>query len=255
MNLKSFDKSTRLMKQADLAIHGQPLQGNTNPTMIGILDCTQNSANATIVQNLICGIRQANGIALTFNITNFTDLQRMAPATAKYAANYHNTVATNTAALVRTQMLDGVIAIVDNYVTGLGVLLGCTQTNCPILLMSTGINHHYDASLLTATGKIATREIKAGEVDKVADAYVHQNGVPEIDTLTMDFFRMAEAFELSVPGASTVSANSGAVLNLALTAGNNIMQMANDIITPKRLISKRTLNEKLGQYQTAGGSV
>lgn len=255
MNLKSFDKSTRLMKQADLALHGQPLQGNTNATVIGILDCTQDSNNAIIMQNLVCGIRQANGVALTFNLTNYTNLQRQAPATAKYAYNYHNMVATNVSGLIRTQMLDGVIAIVDNYVMGLGVLFGCTQTNCPVLLMPTGINHHYDTSLLEATGKIATREIKAGDVDKVADTYAHQNGVPEIDTLTMDFFRMAESFELSVAGATTIAANSGNILNLVLTASNTIVQMANDIITTKRLISKRTLNEKLEQYQTAGGSV
>ena len=86
MNLKTFDKSTRIMKQADLAAHGQPLQGNTNTTVIGILDCTQNGDSA-VVNNLICGIRQAGGLALTFKLTNFNILQRMSPATAKYAAN------------------------------------------------------------------------------------------------------------------------------------------------------------------------
>ncbi|MCQ2382791.1 MAG: dihydroxy-acid dehydratase [Clostridia bacterium] len=254
MNIKTFDKSTRILKQADLAVHGQPLQGNTNTTVIGILDCTQNS-NSAILTNLVCGIRQANGLALTFNLTNFTDLQRLAPATAKYAYDYHNAVATNTAALVRTQMLDGVIALVDNYVMGLAVLLGCTNTNCPVLILPTGINHHYDNRLLEAAGKIATREIKAGEIEKVAEEYTHQNGTPTTDTLTMDFYRMLEAFELAVPGSTTISTNAGAAINLALTAGNTIIQMANDIITTKRLISKRTLNEKLAQYQTAGGSI
>ena len=254
MNLKTFDKSTRLMKQADLAIQGQPLQGITNATVIGILDCTQNGSTA-IMQNLICGIRQAGGLALTFKLTNFTDLQRIAPATAKYAYDYHKAVATNTAGIIRTQMLDGVIAVVDNYVMGLGVLLGCTQTNCPVLLMPTGINQHADTSLLAAAGKIATREIIAGEIEKIADTYTHQNGTPLTDTLTVDFYRLAEAFELTIPGAATMTARTGEMLNAALTASTTIMQMANDIITTKRLISKRTLNEKLEQYQTAGGSV
>lgn len=253
MNLKTFDKSTRIMKQADLAIHGQPLQGNTNATVIGIIDCTNGSTQ--IVQNLTYGIRQASGMAVSFKITNFNDLQRLAPATAKYAYNYHNAVATQVAGLIRTQMLDGVVAIVDNYVVGLGVLLGCTKTNCPVLLMPSGINHNYDTCLVNAAGRIATREIKAGEVEKVAENYTHQNGTPAIDTLTLDFYRMLEAFELTVAGATSAVVNTGETLNLALTASNTIMQMANDIITTKRLISKRTLNEKLTQYQTNGGSV
>ena len=242
------------MKQADLAMQGQPLQGNTNATVIGILDCTQNGST-NIKENLICGIRQAGGLATTFNLTNFTDLQRMAPATAKYADNYHQAVATNTAAIIRTQMLDGVIALVDNCVMGLGVLLGCTKTNCPVLIMPIGINCQFDTTLLHAAGKIATREIKAGDVDQIADSYQSQNGTPNTDTLTLDFYRMLAAFELTVPNADKLIANTGTTLNVALTAGNTIVQMANDIITTKRLISKRTLSENLEKYQSNGGSV
>ncbi len=241
------------MKQADLAIHGQPLQGNTNTNVIGIINCTDN--NEKVVQNLTCGIRQANGFALNFNVANYNDLQRLAPATAKYAYNYHNAVATQVAGLIRTQMLDGVIAIVDNYVMGLAVLYGCTKTNCPVLIMPTGINNNYDTCLLNAAGKIATREIKAGELEKVAEGYTHQNGTPLTDTLTLDFFRMAEAFELAVAGTTNLQANACGTLNLALNASNTIMQMASDIITTKRLISKRTVNEKLEQYKNNGGSV
>lgn len=254
MNLKTFDKSTRLIKQADLAVHGQPLQGNTDATVIGILDCTENGAN-TIIQNLISGIRHEGGLVLTFKLNNFNTLARLAPATAKYASNYCDAVATNTAGIIRTQMLDGVVAVVDNCVMGLGVLIGCTKTNCPVMIMPTGINQQSDTSLLAAAGKIATREIKAGDIDQVAEHYVHQNGTPSTDTLTIDFYRMAEAFGLMVPGTATMPANTGAALNYALTTARTMMQMADDIITTKRLISKRTVNEKLEQYQSNGGSV
>lgn len=256
MNLKTFDKSTRLFKQADLASHGQPLQGNTNTTVIGILDCTQNQ-NALLMQNITCAIRQAGGLALTFNLTNYNYLQRLSPATAKYAVNYRDAIAINTAGIVRTNMLDGVIAIVDNYVMGLGVLLGCTKINCPVSIMPTGIQttSNSNFNLLDITGHIATRKIKAGEIEQVADQYIHQSGTPATDTLTMDFYRLIEVFELAVPGTANIVANSGTTLNLALTAGTNIVQMANDILTTKRLINKRTLADKLKQYQTNGGSI
>ena len=252
MNLKTFDKSTRLLKQADLAVHGQPLQGNTNATVIGILDCTQNGSNA-IIQNLTCAIRQAGGLALTFNLTNYNDLQRLSPATAKYAVNYRDAVATNTTGIIRTQMLDGVVAVVDNYVMGLGVLIGCTKTNCPVLIMPTGRDADYDTKLLNAAGQIATREIKAGDVDQLADHYSHHTGTPSTDTLTLDFYRLAETFELSVPGTAAMAAGTGAVLNLALDTGKTIVQMADDIITTKRLINKRTIDDKLEQYQNHNG--
>lgn len=255
MNLKTFDKGTRLLKQADLAINGQTLpQGNTNAAVIGILDCT-NHSNSTILQNLTCGIQQAGGLPLTFNLTNFTTLQRLAPATAKFASNYVDVIATNTAGIARTQMLDGIVAVVDNCVMGLGVLIGCTKTNCPVLLMPSGIIENYDDTILSAAGKIATREIKAGDIDQVVNNYQHQNGTPKNDTLTLDFFRLAEAFELMLAGTTTIPTNSGALVNLAKETATAILQRADDIITTKRLISKRTIKEKLEQYQTNGGSV
>ena len=254
MNLKTFDKGTRLLKQTDLAIRGQSLQGNTSGTVIGIIDCT-NHSNPAILQNLICGIRQAGGMPLTFDLTNYDYLQRIAPATAKYAANYLNVIAANTAGIVRTQMLDGIVAIVDNCIMGLGVLMGCTNTNCPVLLMPAGTVNNYDCSILYAAGKIATREIKAGDVDQVVNHYSHQNGTPDNDTLTMDFYRLAEAFELMLPGAVTTPANSGAIIDLAYQTATTILQRADDIITTKRLISKRTASDKIEQYQNNGGSV
>ena len=82
MNLKNFDKSTRILKQADLMTQGQTLQGNTNPTVIGILDCTNNS-NPGILQNLISGIRQAGGVPVSFNLTNYNTLQQWFPLRKK----------------------------------------------------------------------------------------------------------------------------------------------------------------------------
>ncbi|MBQ7973596.1 MAG: dihydroxy-acid dehydratase [Clostridia bacterium] len=254
MNLKTFDKGTRLLKQADLAINGQLLQTNNNTTVIGILDCTQNS-NPTIRQSLVCGIRQAGGLALTFNLANYNFLQRITPATAKYAKNYRDVIAANTAGIIRTQMLDGIVAIVDNCVMGLGVLTGCTNTNCPVLLMPVGMIDNYDTRIIEAAGKIATREIKAGETDQVINNYLHQNGTPNLDTLTIDFYRLAETFELMLPGATDISANTGSIAKLATETATAILQRADDIITTKRLISKRTIKEKLEQYHTAGGSV
>ena len=254
MNLKNFDKSTRILKQVDLMTQGQTLQGNTNPTVIGILDCT-NNCNPGILQNLISGIRQAGGVPVSFNLTNYNTLQRITPATAKYTANYRDVVASNTAGIIRTQMLDGIVAIIDNCVMGLGVLTGCTNTNCPVMLMPTGIANNFDCTVLQAAGKIATREIKAGDVDQVINQYVHQTGTPCFDTLTTDFYHMATALELMLPSATTSNANSGNILNAALETATAILQRADDIITTKRLISKRNIKEKLEQYQTAGGSV
>ena len=254
MNLKTFDKGTRLLKQTDLAIRGQSLQGETNKTVIGILDCT-NNGNPAILENLICGIHQGGGLSLTFNLNNYDLHQRIAPATAKYANNYVNAVATNTAAIIRTQMLDGVVAIVDNYIMGLGVLIGCTNTNCPVLLMPVGKLKYADVSVICAPARIAIREIKAGDIDQVVNNYAHQSGTPMLDTLTTDFYRLAEAFELMLPGASTVLANTCAVLDLATQTATTILQRADDIITTKRLISKRTASEKIEQYKNNRGSV
>ena len=253
MNLRSFDKSTRLLEQANLTAHGMTMDGENDVLVLGIINCTQNSDSA-LMHNLVFGVRKANGVALTFNLTNLNYLSRLAPATAKYTRNYIDTVAKNTQALIHTNLLDGVIAVVDNYVMGLGVLEGCTRSNCPVILMPTGINPNYCEDLFNAPGKIATREIKANGINQVIHAYAHQAGTAPTDTLSIAFFQLAQAFNLMLPGACDLHFGTGATLNFALTTAAEAVQRADDIITTKRLINKKTLTENLAQYQANGGN-
>lgn len=253
MNLKSYDKCTRLLKQAELAAAGQVLPGD-NVLMIGVIDCVQNGSEQ-LVTNLATGIRQSNGLPLTFNIENFGYLPRISPATAKYARNYVDFVAKSVEAIVRTNMLDGVVAVIDNYVTGLGILEGCTRLNCPVYLLPTGTNPHYDQSVLLTAGQVATREIKATAVDQVVKAYARQDGTAPLDTLSLNFFKLAEAFTLTLPGAASLVLNQSATLQFALQTGVAAVQRADDIITTKRLISKRTIDDAIAKYQEQGGNL
>lgn len=254
MNLRSYDKSTKMLKLADLAAAGVAIPGENNVLVVGIIDCVQNHSQA-MVSNLAFGIRKENAVPLTFNLENFDYLKRLTPATAKYARNYTDFVAKSVAALVRTNLLDCVVAVVDNNVMGLGILEGCTRINCPVLLMPMGINPTYDETMLLAAGKLATREIKATEIDHLTMTYARQVGIAPNDTLSLTFFQLAEALGLTLPGASKLVVNQGATLDFAVATGVAAKERADDIITTKRLISKRTLTESLAQYQANGGNI
>lgn len=252
MNLRSYDKNTRMLKVATLAANGISLQGENNVLMLGIIDCSQNGT-AKIIENLSFGIRKENGVPLTFKIENFDYLQRITPATAKYARSYIDFVAKSTEAIARTNMLDGIVAIVDNNIMGLGVLEGCTKSNCPVLLMPVGLNPHYDEEIFQLPGKVAIRAVKSTEVDHRTHNYAKQTGTSPDDTLTTAFFNLAETFGLMLPGASALTINNGATLNFAISTGVEALKRADDIITTKRLISKKTLTEVLTQYKNNGG--
>ena len=251
MNLRSYDKSTRTLKAADLATAGLCLQTDSNVSLVGIIDCTQN-CHPKLIENLTFGVTKAQGAALTFGIQNFNYLKRIMPATAKYARNYTDFVAKSTEAIIRTNMLDCVVAVVDNALTGLGVLEGCTRTNCPVLLMPVGLNPNYDESIFFTAGKVALREIKSTEVDHLANTYAKQFGIAPADTLTTSFLCFAEYLGLMLPGANQLLANTGESFALAVETGVEAVKRADDIITTKRLINKKTLAECLEKYQAAG---
>lgn len=254
MNLRSYDKSTKLLKLADLAASGVTIQGENNVLVIGIIDCVQNGTRK-IMENLAFGVRKENAVPLTFNIENFDYVKRLTPATAKYTRNYTDFVAKSVEALARTNLLDCVVAVIDNSVMGLGILEGCTRSNCPVLLMPVGINPTYDETMLMAAGKVATREIKATDLDHLITTAARQVGTAPSDTLTLSFWQLAEAFGLTLPGASKLVVNQGATLDFAVATGVAAKERADDIITTKRLISKRTLTENLAQYQANGGNI
>ena len=243
-----------MLKLADLAATGVTIQGENNVLVIGIIDCVQNGSHK-IIENLSFGIRKENAVPLTFSIENFDYLKRLTPATAKYARNYTDFVAKSVEAIARTNLLDCVVAVVDNSVMGMGILEGCTRINCPVLLMPVGVNSTYDETMLMAAGKIATREIKATDIDQLTTTYAHQVGIAPNDTLTLSFLQLAEAFGLTLPGATKLVVNQGATLDFAVATGVAAKERADDIITTKRLISKRTLTENLAQYQANGGNI
>lgn len=251
MNLKSYDKSTRTLKAADLATAGICLQSEGNVPVVGIIDCTQN-CSPKLLENLTFGVNKEQGVALTFSIQNFNYLKRIMPATAKYARNYTDFVAKSTEAIIRTNMLDCVVAVVDNNVTGLGVLEGCTRTNCPVLLMPTGLNPNYDESIFATAGKVAMREIKSTDVEHLINTYAKQFGTAPDDTLTTAFFNLVEYFGLMLPNANKLQVNTGETFAFAIATGAEAVKRADDIITTKRLINKKTLAECLEKYQASG---
>lgn len=251
MNLRSYDKSTRTLKAADLATAGLCLQTDSNVSLVGIIDCTQN-CHPKLIENLTLGVTKEQGAALTFSIQNFSYLKRIMPATAKYARNYTDFVAKSTEAIIRTNMLDCVVAVIDNAIMGLGVLEGCTRTNCPVLLMPVGLNPHYDESIFLTAGKVALREIKSTEVDHLANTYAQQFGIATEDTLTTSFLTLVEYLGLILPGANQLLANTGECFALAINTGAEAVKRADDIITTKRLINKKTLAECLEKYQANG---
>ncbi len=248
MNLRMYDKNTRMLKNATLGATGVPIPMENDLSVVGIIDCT-GYANTEINQNITLGIRKENGIVLNFSIPNFDYVKSITSATAKYSNEYTSFVAKSIKAIAKVNMLDCVVAIVDNDIMGLGALIGATQINCPIILMPVGINKNYDESIFGISGKVAIREIKSTSVEDITKQYNTQYGISSANTISTSFFTIAEYLNLTVAGVSAMQFGSGEILTQAIAVGTEAFNRANNIVTTKRLINKKTLAEAITKMQ------
>ncbi|MDR0384403.1 MAG: hypothetical protein LBH47_03725 [Christensenellaceae bacterium] len=95
--------------------------------------------------------------------------------------------------IIKSNDFDCIILITDEVGPSTAVLLACIKTNCPIVVMPTGINARFDTALLTLDAKIALREIRDRET--VEDIFQKQYGILP-DSLADEFFKACKTYNL-----------------------------------------------------------
>ena len=208
MNFNTFSASTKAILSTKVASLGL-MEVTKEAKLVGVIS-TGNDCK--IIPQVIAGIMSQGCVATKFSMPEFGFLQRINPQSAKYAKSYEALVARNLEAFVTINMLDAVVIVSGCEVTTLGLLHACVKINCPVLVVPNIVN--------------STDAEDAGFSQK-----------------EIGFFSALEGLTLSLPGATKAKSTTGAQLDIAFRTGQEVTKSAREILTPKRFITKKTLQE------------
>lgn len=195
-----------------------------------IVACEQNSALRTI-ENVSAGVKSANGAVHVFNMPYLGYLNKINPMTAKYANSFMKLTAKNIEAIIKTNMLDGVVIVSDCDITITGALLGCLRVNCPVLVAYPG-HCTYHLSLNT-NAKLVKREFDEEQADVQHSTHPSHNAsnLKTFISLIHNFGFVVETFE-------TYSRDSGLLIQNAYNTGIKIVENTKNMTLPRKLITK-----------------
>jgi len=203
-----------------------------------------------LLSNVVAGIKQGGAIPLVFNLPGFGFLNKINPAVAKYAQSTSMVIAANTEAIIKTNIIDGVVVISDCDITTAGVLSGCLKCNCPVLVVPNGVNPSFDVDFLKLNGRAV---VNATEIDGQLEKASLLEGIQENST-THTFFKAIEGFGLALKTASANIYLSGKQIALAQKTGKKIVEYAKDLNGPRRLLTKDALMVVAKKIFSDGGA-
>jgi dihydroxyacid dehydratase/phosphogluconate dehydratase len=219
---------------------------DTNLQHIAILDCV---GNAKFTDNIKVGIAGNNGIVSYFNIPNFDYFAKTDPTATRYTDSVQSVTAKMTQSIIKTNLIDCVVAVVDCEVPAFGILMGCIKANCPVLFAPVGFNN-FDRNILSLAGRVSSRMIKTDEAEQFVNNYSVQPGYPN-DSIAASFFSFSENLGLALPDTHNLPYNSAVSFAKAKEIGASAVNIATTITTPKKLLSnKKVITETINSAVT-----
>jgi len=230
MNYKTLSPTAKILKKQQIFTTGQTMTSGEVQNIGVIVACNMEHATKTI-ENIKSGIRAKGGAPTTFHMPHLGYINKVNPMTAKYAHSFMLQTSRNIEAIIKPNMLDGVVIVSDCDITITGALLGTLKINCPTLVITTGIygkylkhNNVYNLFEI-ATGTTGFESIDAA----IEDSNSHDAG--SMKTI----ISVLEKIGLS---SDQYPNGSGAHHKCAYEIGEKIVEYAEKLILPKKLLTK-----------------
>ena len=239
MNLSTLSQSTKVIKKLQSTATGQIMTSKDTP-IIAIINACEVDESKRLVDNLVAGVKANGGVVFNYNVPYFGYANKLNPMTAKFASSFISSSKTNAQAIIKSNMIEGVVIISDCDVTVTGLLQGCTEINCPAVVLPLGTvgtpNAYEDKPVTQIAGVMASGKINASKCDEiVTGAFLpkQQSG----------FFTLLEKLGFCVKGASENKRGNGLQLLAATESGVLAVKYTNDLRLPKKAFVKTALPE------------
>jgi dihydroxy-acid dehydratase len=256
------DDEVALNHRAALRAAGLRRSGARRP-LIGIA-CTASDLNrcdrglSVLAAAVRRGVRAAGGLALEFPVMSLSE-DLMKPT----AMLYRNLLAIEVEETIRSQPLDGIVALGNCDKTVPAYLMALASADIPALIVTGGyrVPAVFDGSRLgsgTALWRLYDAR-RSGALDDAAWARLETclgQGLGACNTMgtasTMAI--MAETLGMALPGSAVLAAGDALQSSLAEEAGRRIVSLVSDGVRPSSLLTPSGFGRALTVLAAVGGS-
>jgi dihydroxy-acid dehydratase len=206
------------------------------------------------------GVREAGGLPFEFNTLTFCD--GIILAEPEYLLPGRDLIANEAQFILDSHRFDAVVflATCDKIVPAF--LMAAGRVNIPALLVTGGYmqpgNHKGKDITFVDVGKTIShyneKRIDKKEMEQIIDNACSPGGACPLMGTANTMCLISEALGMSLPGNGTVSANGGALREMATQAGRRVVEMLAEGLTPRKIITRRSVENAIRAAMAFGGS-
>lgn len=215
-----------------------------------------------ITEAVKAGVRMAGGTPIMVPAIGVCDGIAMGHVGMKYSLASRELIADSVETMVMAHAFDGMVLVPNCDKIVPGMFMGALRVNLPAIIMSGGAmlpgNHHGKAmSLSTMFEAVGAK--KAGMIDEEELTYIEQNACPGCGSCSGMFTAnsmncLSEAIGMALPGNGTVPAVYSERIQMAKHAGMKIMDLVNNNIRPRDIVTEASIRNALACDMALGCS-
>ena len=208
-------------------------------------------------------IRAAGGIPFEVRTTAPSDFITGAGKSGSYILAARDLVTNDIEAQVEAAVLDGMICLTSCDKTPPGHLMAAARLDIPTLLVIGG----YQASGMIGDDHVDIEDLFSGSVgatlgkpgkhsiDEMAEQAIRGPGVCAGMATANTMHCVVEALGMSLPGSAPVRANSDRMFDCARRSGTRIVEMVNEGLTPRQILTEGAFRNAAAMVLGVAGSI
>jgi dihydroxy-acid dehydratase len=209
------------------------------------------------------GICYGGGVPFLFGIPGICDGIAMGHLGMCYPLASRELIADSIETVCNAHQLDGIVCITNCDKITPGMIMGVTRLNIPALILTAGpmmaghigkrklafVHDSYEALARAKRGDISNKELSCLEMEACPGAGSCQ-GLYTANTMAC----LTETMGMSMPGCGTALAGSAKKRRIAEATGERIVEMVTKGISPKDIITAKSLDNAIVVDMALGGS-
>jgi dihydroxy-acid dehydratase len=209
------------------------------------------------------GIAAAGGIAREFHTCAVCDGLAQGHGGMSYSLPSRETIADTVEIMARAHCLDGLVLICGCDKIVPGQLMAALRLDLPAILVTSGCmpagswGPHENITLSSMrefAGTTAVGRISEADLSAIEEASIPGAGSCAMLGTANTMSLLGEAMGMTLPGMGSIPARSAAKLRLARASGEKIVELVNESITARQIVTREMLLNAITVDMALGGS-
>jgi dihydroxy-acid dehydratase len=208
-------------------------------------------------------IRAAGGVPFEVRTMAPSDFITAAAKGARYILPSRDLIASDIEVAVEGALLDGMILLASCDKTTPGQLMAAARINIPSLFVICGYQGHgtYKGEavdieeVFESVGKVVAGTLSLADLTGMCDVSVQGPGVCSGMGTANSMHIVCEALGMTLPGNAPVKANSPAMFEYAARAGARIVEMVEEDLKPRDIMTPKAFDNAVAMVLAASTSI